>query len=122
MDIWAQGESTTSSSYFATIDINLRAAGVLFFVLFFRFIADLPKHPEMNGALKGKEFVDILIVAVTVIVVAIPGKLILQRRIMLILLTTVIFRGSSTGGYLGLGLCYYTNGQGEQPCSRASCM
>jgi Ca2+-transporting ATPase len=51
-----------------------RAAGVLFFVLFFRFVADLPNHPEKNGAMKGKEFVDILIVAVTVIVVAIPGK------------------------------------------------
>lgn len=52
-----------------------RAAGVLFFVLFFRFVADLPNHPEKNGAMKGKEFVDILIVAVTVIVVAIPGML-----------------------------------------------
>lgn len=51
-----------------------RAAGILFFVLLFRFVADLPNHPEKNGAMKGKEFVDILIVAVTVIVVAIPGK------------------------------------------------
>jgi hypothetical protein len=32
----------------------------------FRFVADLPDHPEKNGAMKGKEFVDILIVAVTV--------------------------------------------------------
>jgi Ca2+-transporting ATPase len=55
--------------------LDVRAAGVLFFVLFFRFVADLPNHPERNGAMKGKEFVDILIVAVTVIVVAIPGKL-----------------------------------------------
>jgi hypothetical protein len=51
-----------------------RAAGVLFFVLLFRFVADIPNHPERNGAVRGKEFVDILIVAVTVIVVAIPGK------------------------------------------------
>jgi Ca2+-transporting ATPase len=39
------------------------------------FSSDLPNHPEKNGAMKGKEFVDILIVAVTVIVVAIPGML-----------------------------------------------
>jgi Ca2+-transporting ATPase len=51
-----------------------RAAGILFFVLLFRWVANLPNHPEMTGAMKGKEFVDILIVAVTVIVVAIPGK------------------------------------------------
>lgn len=50
-----------------------RAAIVLFFVLLFRFIAQLPDHPDVSPAEKGKEFVDILIVAVTVIVVAIPG-------------------------------------------------
>jgi Ca2+-transporting ATPase len=50
------------------------AAIILFFVLLFRFIADLPNHPDVSPAEKGKEFVDILIVAVTVIVVAIPGK------------------------------------------------
>lgn len=54
--------------------IIYRAAGILFFVLLFRFVANLPNHPEKSGAMKGKEFVDILIVAVTVIVVAIPGK------------------------------------------------
>jgi Ca2+-transporting ATPase len=45
----------------------------LFFALFFRFVAQLPNNPA-SPAVKGKEFVDILIVAVTVIVVAIPGK------------------------------------------------
>jgi Ca2+-transporting ATPase len=50
------------------------AAIILFFVLLFRFIADLPNHPNVSPAEKGKEFVDILIVAVTVIVVAIPGE------------------------------------------------
>lgn len=49
-----------------------RAAIVLFLVLLFRFIADLPNNPA-TPAVRGKEFVDILIVAVTVIVVAIPG-------------------------------------------------
>ena len=51
-----------------------RAAVILFLVLLFKFIADLPNHPDLSPAVKGKEFVDILIVAVTVIVVAIPGK------------------------------------------------
>jgi Ca2+-transporting ATPase len=49
------------------------AALILFLVLLFRFVADLPNHPDIGPAEKGKEFVDILIVAVTVIVVAIPG-------------------------------------------------
>lgn len=44
----------------------------MFFALFFRFVADL-SHNSASPAAKGKEFVDILIVAVTVIVVAIPG-------------------------------------------------
>ncbi|KAJ5774005.1 hypothetical protein N7457_008901 [Penicillium paradoxum] len=64
------------------------AAGILFFVLLFRFIANLPNHPEMNGAMKGKEFVDILIVAVTVIVVAIPEGLPLAVTLALAFATT----------------------------------
>jgi Ca2+-transporting ATPase len=47
-------------------------AGILFFVLLFRFLAQLPNN-QGSPALKGQEFMDILIVAVTVIVVAIPG-------------------------------------------------
>ncbi|KAJ5341137.1 hypothetical protein N7541_010261 [Penicillium brevicompactum] len=68
--------------------LGTAAAGILFFVLFFRFVADLPKHPEMNGAMKGKEFVDILIVAVTVIVVAIPEGLPLAVTLALAFATT----------------------------------
>lgn len=56
-----------------TADLS-SAAIVLFFALLFRFIAQLPDNPG-SPAHKGKEFVDILIVAVTVIVVAIPGEL-----------------------------------------------
>ncbi|KAK5788074.1 hypothetical protein VI817_009032 [Penicillium citrinum] len=44
------------------------AAIILFLVLLFRYVADLPNHPNVSSAEKGKEFVDILIVAVTVIV------------------------------------------------------
>jgi hypothetical protein len=50
------------------------AAIILFLVLLFQFIADLPNHPDQSSTVKGQHFVDILIVAVTVIVVAVPGK------------------------------------------------
>ncbi|KAJ5577599.1 uncharacterized protein N7459_006563, partial [Penicillium hispanicum] len=64
------------------------AAMILFFVLLFRFIADLPSHPDQSSAVKGKEFVDILIVAVTVIVVAIPEGLPLAVTLALAFATT----------------------------------
>ncbi|KGO63946.1 ATPase, P-type, K/Mg/Cd/Cu/Zn/Na/Ca/Na/H-transporter [Penicillium italicum] len=68
--------------------LGTAAAGILFFILLFRFVADLPNHPEKNGAMKGKEFVDILIVAVTVIVVAIPEGLPLAVTLALAFATT----------------------------------
>lgn len=68
--------------------LGTAAAGILFFVLLFRFIADLPNHPEKNSTMKGKEFVDILIVAVTVIVVAIPEGLPLAVTLALAFATT----------------------------------
>lgn len=49
------------------------AAGILFLVLLIRFLAQLPSN-DASPAVKGQEFMDVLIVAVTVIVVAIPGK------------------------------------------------
>ncbi|KAJ5944088.1 hypothetical protein N7516_004256 [Penicillium verrucosum] len=68
--------------------LGTAAAGILFFVLLFRFVANLPNHPEKSGAMKGKEFVDILIVAVTVIVVAIPEGLPLAVTLALAFATT----------------------------------
>lgn len=50
------------------------AATILFLVLSIRFLVHLPDNPA-GPAEKGQEFMDILIVAVTVIVVAIPGGL-----------------------------------------------
>lgn len=50
----------------------VRAALLLFFVLLFRFLAQLPDNPAPS-TVKGQIFMDILIVTVTVIVVAIPG-------------------------------------------------
>ncbi|KAJ5130506.1 uncharacterized protein N7515_006545 [Penicillium bovifimosum] len=68
--------------------LGTAAAAILFFVLLFRFVADIPNHPERNGAMRGKEFVDILIVAVTVIVVAIPEGLPLAVTLALAFATT----------------------------------
>lgn len=55
------------------MSLSVSAAIILFFALLFRFLAQLPDNPA-SPAIKGQEFVDILIVAVTVIVVAIPGE------------------------------------------------
>ncbi|KAE8349552.1 hypothetical protein BDV28DRAFT_58843 [Aspergillus coremiiformis] len=63
------------------------AAIVLFFALFFRFVSQLSDNPA-SPAHKGKEFVDILIVAVTVIVVAIPEGLPLAVTLALAFATT----------------------------------
>lgn len=56
------------------LTINYSAAIILFLVLVFQFITDLPNHPDQTSTVKGQHFVDILIVAVTVIIVAVPGK------------------------------------------------
>ncbi|KAL1964114.1 hypothetical protein VTN77DRAFT_7532 [Rasamsonia byssochlamydoides] len=62
-------------------------AAILFFVLLFRFLAQLPDNHE-SPALKGQEFMDILIVAITVIVVAIPEGLPLAVTLALAFATT----------------------------------
>ncbi|KAL4923066.1 putative calcium transporting ATPase (Pmc1) [Aspergillus undulatus] len=55
---------------------GLGSALLLFFVLFFRFVAQLSGIYENDSpSVKGQHFMDILIVAVTVIVVAIPEGL-----------------------------------------------
>ena len=93
------------------------AAIILFFVLLFRFVADLPNHPDTSAERKGKEFVDILIVAVTVIVVAIPGKSLLQSQ--RYNANIPFSRGSSIGSDACSRLCHYSHGQGEQPRPRS---
>ena len=50
------------------------AAGLLFFILFIRFLAGLSSNTDIP-ALKGSAFTDILIVAITIIVVAVPEGL-----------------------------------------------
>lgn len=50
------------------------AAGLLFFILLIRFLVGLSGNPA-SSAKKGSEFLDILIVAITIIVVAVPEGL-----------------------------------------------
>ena len=54
--------------------LGTSAAGLLLIILTFRFIADLPNNSD-TPAKKGQTFLDILIVAITIIVVAIPEGL-----------------------------------------------
>lgn len=54
--------------------LGTTAAGLLFFVLLIRFLAGLSSNTD-SAALKGSAFLDILIVAITIIVVAVPEGL-----------------------------------------------
>ncbi|KAL9630814.1 MAG: hypothetical protein Q9164_006225 [Protoblastenia rupestris] len=54
--------------------LGTMAAGLLFFILLFRFVAGLPTN-NLPPAKKGQQFVRILIVAITIIVVAVPEGL-----------------------------------------------
>ncbi|KAF3388158.1 Calcium-transporting ATPase 2 [Talaromyces pinophilus] len=67
--------------------LGMSAATILFLVLFIRFLVHLPDNPA-GPAEKGQEFMDILIVAVTVIVVAIPEGLPLAVTLALAFATT----------------------------------
>lgn len=54
--------------------LGTSAAGFLFFILLMRFVAGLSGN-DASAAKKGSEFLDILIVAITIIVVAVPEGL-----------------------------------------------
>lgn len=54
--------------------IGSSAAGILFFILLVRFLAGLSRNTA-SPAMKGSQFLDILIVAITIIVVAVPEGL-----------------------------------------------
>ncbi|KAI0394131.1 calcium-translocating P-type ATPase [Xylariaceae sp. FL0594] len=58
----------------AIAKLGASAAILLFFVLLFRFLAGLP-HDTRSAPVKASSFLDILIVAVTIIVVAVPEGL-----------------------------------------------
>ncbi|KAI5288740.1 plasma membrane calcium, partial [Ascosphaera aggregata] len=67
--------------------LGTAAAVVLFLVLFIRFLVQLP-NDGMSGPARGRAFLDVLIVAITVIVVAIPEGLPLAVTLSLAFATT----------------------------------
>lgn len=71
----------------AIAKLGSAAAILLFFVLLFRFCAGLSSNPESPSE-KASDFIDILIVAVTVIVVAVPEGLPLAVTLALAFATT----------------------------------
>lgn len=71
----------------AIAKLGSAAAALLFFVLLFRFVAALSTNPR-SGAEKASQFTDILIVAITVIVVAVPEGLPLAVTLALAFATT----------------------------------
>ncbi|KAI5305905.1 hypothetical protein KEM56_002903 [Ascosphaera pollenicola] len=67
--------------------LGTAAAVILFLVLFIRFLVQLPTD-GMTGPARGRAFLDVLIVAITVIVVAIPEGLPLAVTLSLAFATT----------------------------------
>lgn len=75
----------------AIAKLGASAAGLLFFVLLIRFLANLPGD-ERTGPEKGSAFMDILIVAITIIVVAVPEGLPLAVTLALAFATTRLLK------------------------------
>ena len=75
----------------AIAKIGSTAAGLLFFILLFRFVGGLPTD-NRTPAQKGSAFMDILIVAVTIIVVAVPEGLPLAVTLALAFATTKMLK------------------------------
>jgi Ca2+-transporting ATPase len=75
----------------AIAKLGASAAGLLFFVLLFRFLAGLSGNPN-TAAQKASAFMDILIVAITVIVVAVPEGLPLAVTLALAFATTRLLK------------------------------
>ena len=79
MDLQTENEDTPLQAKLANMAnwigfLGTAAAGLLFFILLIRFLAGLPGNTD-SPALKGSAFLDILIVAITIIVVAVPEGL-----------------------------------------------
>ncbi|RDW88156.1 calcium-transporting ATPase-1 [Coleophoma cylindrospora] len=75
----------------AIAKLGSAAAALLFFVLLFRFLANLGNNPD-SPAEKASTFMDILIVAITVIVVAVPEGLPLAVTLALAFATTRLLK------------------------------
>ncbi|KAI4248479.1 MAG: hypothetical protein L6R40_001040 [Gallowayella cf. fulva] len=79
MGLQAENEETPLQAKLAKMAnwigyLGTSAAGLLFFILLFRFVAGLPTNTD-TPAKRGSAFLDILIVAITIIVVAVPEGL-----------------------------------------------
>ncbi|KAI1383775.1 plasma membrane calcium-transporting ATPase [Hypoxylon trugodes] len=75
----------------AIAKLGSTAAALLFFVLLFRFLAALPTDMRSSSE-KGSAFLDILIVAVTIVVVAVPEGLPLAVTLALAFATTRLLK------------------------------
>jgi Ca2+-transporting ATPase len=75
----------------AIAKLGASAAGLLFFILLFRFLAGLASDTR-TGAEKASSFMDILIVAITIIVVAVPEGLPLAVTLALAFATTRLLK------------------------------
>lgn len=75
----------------AIAKLGSSAAGLLFFVLLFRFLAGLSGNDDLPAD-KASKFMDILIVAITIIVVAVPEGLPLAVTLALAFATTRMLR------------------------------
>jgi Ca2+-transporting ATPase len=71
--------------------LGTAAAGILFFILLFRFVGGLSGDTR-SASKKGSAFMDILIVAVTIIVVAVPEGLPLAVTLALAFATTKMLK------------------------------
>ena len=71
--------------------IGSAAAGILFFILLFRFVGGL-SGDDRSASKKGNAFMDILIVAITIIVVAVPEGLPLAVTLALAFATTKMLK------------------------------
>ncbi|KAK2627109.1 hypothetical protein QTJ16_003075 [Diplocarpon rosae] len=78
----------------AIAKLGSSAAGLLFFVLLFRFLASL-SGDSRTGAEKASDFTDILIVAITIIVVAVPEGLPLAVTLALAFATTRLLKDNN---------------------------
>lgn len=74
--------------------IGTLAAGIMFVVLFIRFLAKLP-NSTLTGPQKGEEFLNIVITAITIIVVAVPEGLPLAVTLALAFATTRMLKDNN---------------------------
>lgn len=81
------------------------AGGVLFLCLFIRNCVDLKTKPDRTPAEKGQGFIQSFVIAVTLIVVAVPEGMPRVERASIYTHTSGILVRSTFGGHTGSGIC-----------------